>query len=280
MKSPGAEWYETSLDLTPFRPVWLFHWAQKQFLKDRQAKGGKLLDIGCGVGDFLFQAHNAGYAVTGIDFSPKFIGIARRRFAFENLYPLTLDRFIAQKPDNKYDVITFFEVMEHLDNIIDFLDSVKVLLKPGGCVACSVPNRERWRFLSPPEAWDYPPYHFTRWNPQALVNLFQSRGFCVLSVKTQPLPPLNMGWSDLVSAKLGIERAGMALARRLRAGSVDQAGVPQRSILGALTGTIAKLGVRLYVRAVLPFLGLVTLPLYLMLTRQGQEIYLLATVKE
>jgi len=242
-------------------------------------QGGRLLDIGCGVGDFLSVAHNNGYSVKGIYFTPEFIEIARRRFGFNDIYPLTLDEFVTEKPDNRYDVITFFEVMEHLDNITDFLYSVKALLEPGGCVACSVPNRERWRFLSP-EEWDYPPNHFTRWNPDALVNLFNSCGFSVLTIRTQPFTALDYGWSNLVSNKLGIQQLGMALARRLRARSVNQGGVPQRSTFSTISGTITKLGVRFYAKLLLPLLGLVTLPLWLLLRRQGEEIYLLATVKE
>lgn len=278
MKSPGPQWWRASLDLTPFRPAWLFHWAQKQFLRDMPARGGKLLDIGCGVGDFLSAAQNNGYSVAGIDFTPEFIEIARRRFDFKEVYALTLDEFVAEKSDNRYDVITFFEVMEHLDNITDFLHLVKVLLKPGGYIACSVPNRERWRFVSP-EEWDYPPNHFTQWNRRALVNLFNSCGFSVSSIKTQPLAPLDYGWSNLVSNKLGIQQLGMALARRLRARSVNQGGVPQRSASSTMSGIIAKLGVRFYIKAFLPFLGLVTLPLWLLLRSQGEEIYLLATME-
>ena len=276
MEGTDPEWYEVPLDLTPFRPVQLAYWGQSQFLKDMPAQGGRLLDIRCGMGDFLFCAQKADYSVTGIDFSPKFIDIARQRFGFEELYSLTLDEFVAEKPQNRYDVITFFDVLEHLDDISGFLQSVKGLLNPWGHVACRVPNRERWRFQSPSEEWDYPPKHFTRWNCDALTALFDNHGFSISAIKTQPLVSLDRGWFSLVSSRLGIYQLSLVLAKRLRVRSIDETGITQRSMFSMISGIMIKMGVRFYIKALLPFLGLVTLPLWLLLRRQGSEIYLLA----
>ena len=293
MKGAASEWYEAfygaAIDLTPLKSAQVL-WSQNQFLKDMPARGGQLLDIGCGVGDFLFYAQKAGYSVTGIDFSPKFIEIARQRFSFEELYSLTLDEFVAEKPKSKYDVVTFFEVLEHVDNLTDFLHSVKTLLKPGGYVACSVPDRDRWRYYS---RWllshvsqerDYPPHHLTRWNPDALANFFNKHGFSVLAIKREPPISSSLrsfgysGW--LLCSELGIQKLGILIAKRVGAREINQASVPRRSILNMLKSIVIKLGGKLYYEVLIPLLGLVLLPLWLLLRRQGASVYLLATMDE
>ena len=280
MKSPGSEWYEASLVPTPFRPVWLAHWGQRQFLKVMPARGGRLLDIGCGLGDFLFKAQKAGYSVTGIDFSPNCIEIASRRFGIKNLYPMTLEEFATEQPDNRYDVITFFEVLEHLDNVTNFLRQVKTLLKPGGYIACSVPNRAKWRFPSIIEACDYPPNHFTHWSPRSLSNLFGKYGFSILTLRPQPLISYDHGWFYLVSTKLGMQQMGSLIVRRLNPGGIAPASAPSGAAPNTASGTVIKWGMSFYVKIVLPTLGVLTLPLWVSLRRQGSVIYLLATMKE
>lgn len=293
MKSAASEWYEAfygaPIDLTPHKPAQVL-WAQNQCLKDIPAQGGRLLDIGCGVGDFLFVAQKSGYSVTGIDFSPKFIEIARQRFGFEEVYPWTLEDFVAKKPDTKYDVITFFELLEHLDNVGDFLQLVKTRLKSGGYVACSVPDRDRWRFLSKwllshvSQERDYPPHHLTRWNPDALANFFNSYGFSIQAIKREPpifrsLRSLGYGgW--LVSSELGIQKLGIVFAKRVGGEGANQASILPRSILGTIKGIVIRWGGKLYYEALVPLLGLVMLPLWLLLRRQGASIYLIATMKE
>ena len=282
MKSPGPDFYQTSLVLTSLRPVWLAHWGQKQFLKDMPARGGALLDVGCGLGDFLYKAHEAGYPVTGIDFSPNCIEIIRRRFGFEDVYPVTLQEYVSEKPAKNYDVVTFFEVLEHLDSVVDFLPLVKKLLKPGGYIACSVPNRNKWRFNSIIEECDYPPHHFTQWSPRSLTRLFENDGFDILAIRTQPLVSSDHGWFYLISCKLGIQQLGNVLISRLKSNKANdkQTGSLSRPDSGKITGKAVKTGVKLYVEVILPFLGIITFPLWVLFRRQGSVIYLLARMKE
>ena len=280
MKSPGPGFYQEALVLTSARPVWLAHWGQKQFLKDMPAENGRLLDIGCGLGDFLYKANEAGYNVSGIDFTPNCVEIVRRRFGFADIYSLTLQDFSVMKPENSYDVITFFEVLEHLDVLTDFLSLVKKLLKPGGYIACSVPNRDKWRFSSIIEECDYPPNHFTHWNPRSLTWLLENDDFSVLSIRIQPLLTLDHGWFYLIASKLGLQRLGSAVASRLQSKRTDGDSRPPASDAVTLTDRLIKLGMTTYVRIIFPFLGALTFPLWVLFRRQGSVIYLLARLKE
>jgi len=85
---------------------------------------------------------------------------------------MSLEEFYeyAKERGLKFDVITFFEVLEHQDKPREFLEMVKGLLKEGGCIAGSVPNREH---LFVETQWkcchgDYPPNHFLRFSKSSL----------------------------------------------------------------------------------------------------------------
>ncbi|MEM5815947.1 MAG: class I SAM-dependent methyltransferase [Candidatus Aenigmatarchaeota archaeon] len=145
-------------------------------------KLGRLLDVGCGDGVFLKEALKAGFEVWGIDFDSKSIGICQEKWGLKNTFVMTPQEFaeFCQKEGLKFDVITFFEVLEHQDRPREFLEAIKSMLKPGGYVAGSVPNRESWILKiggRKVNKWDFPPNHFLRFSKYALNNFYKSAGF-------------------------------------------------------------------------------------------------------
>ena len=151
----------------------------KTFFKYFPLKSGRLLDVGCGDGRFLKKAQEAGFEVWGIDFDRKSVQVCREKRGLKNVYAMSLEEFseFAEKEGLKFDVITFFEVLEHQDRPREFLEGVKRLLKPGGYIAGSVPNRES--FITEINGrrlckWDFPPNHFLRFSKHSLLNLLQS----------------------------------------------------------------------------------------------------------
>jgi SAM-dependent methyltransferase len=181
---PDARWYEQMYGgrdekLLPLEP------GHKYFLSDSLAPGrGELLDIGCGTGTFLAAARDAGYSVSGTELDRNAARFAKERLGLPRVLGLTISEFAEKYPGEKFDVVTFFEVLEHQAAPVQFLESVKACLKPGAYIALSVPNRERW--LTGPDVLDYPPNHFLRWNASALRNLLSAKGFEILSVREQP----------------------------------------------------------------------------------------------
>jgi 2-polyprenyl-3-methyl-5-hydroxy-6-metoxy-1,4-benzoquinol methylase len=147
---------------------------------------GKLLDVGCGDGRFLRHAKEQGFEVWGIDFDKKSVESARRNLGIDTVFAMSLEEFYeyAKEKNLKFDVITFFEVLEHQDKPREFLEMVKGLLKEGGYIAGSVPNRERlfveidWKYYH----GDYPPHHFLRFSKSSLEKALNFSGFKYVEV--------------------------------------------------------------------------------------------------
>lgn len=153
----------------------------RAFFKHFPLRRGSLLDVGCGDGIFLKAAQDMGFEVYGIDFDRKSVETASNRFGLNNVYSMSLDEFkdYARGKDLRFDVITFFEVLEHQDDPKRFLKNIKQLLRTGGYVAGSVPNRER--FLAGLErhtsTWDLPPHHFLWFSRNILSYFLEKEGF-------------------------------------------------------------------------------------------------------
>jgi len=188
MKNPGAEWYEKDerysfRNLNPLRKPERNH---REFLKDSQSlisKSPRLLDVGMGTGNFLAVAVDRGYDGYGLDFDRDAIEAAQTFFGLKNVYALNLDEAFQKFGAGFFDVITFFEVVEHLENPGEFLEKAKKLLKPDGYMAISVPHRRNFEFM---KVHDKPPRHLTRWNETAMRNFLAQHGFSVVRFKAIP----------------------------------------------------------------------------------------------
>ncbi len=153
---------------------------------------GSLLDIGCGDGIFLKYAKEAGFEVWGIDFDRKSVEVAKRKLGLDTIFATNLEEFYkyAKSKNLRFDVITFFEVLEHQDRPKEFLQIVKELLKEGGYIAGSVPNRQRlfaqleWKYYNP----DYPPHHFLRFSKVSLEKALKLNGFSSIEVYKLDFP--------------------------------------------------------------------------------------------
>lgn len=88
----------------------------------------RLLDIGCAFGDFLAYANNLGWDVSGADISPHLVAEARKRGFTVHEGDLAE---IGLSPES-YDVVTMWDVIEHLNDPQGFLKTIRPLLKPNG----------------------------------------------------------------------------------------------------------------------------------------------------
>lgn len=100
------------------------------------AKGARLLDLGCSIGLFMEVAQQNDFEVVGLELETEACEYARS--AGLNVTAQTLAE--ADYPDNSFDVITLFGVLEHLQHPDEVLKDVVRCLKPGGALMAIVPN--------------------------------------------------------------------------------------------------------------------------------------------
>lgn len=98
--------------------------------------GKKLLDIGCGTGDFLKIAQQNNWDITGIEPNGRARTIANKK---TNNLVYGAEKLIKLEPKS-FDVITLWHVLEHLPNFKEQILILKNLLKPNGALIIAVPN--------------------------------------------------------------------------------------------------------------------------------------------
>ncbi len=142
-------------------------------------KNLEILDIGCAAGYFLEVAKRNGFNVYGIEISKEASAFANKEFGIKIIAP----DLLSISSENKYDVITMFQVLEHLPFPKEQLMKVYDLLKPGGILFIEVPN-----FFSVDTLFDFEikkrvfsvPYHLSLFSPRGLKQLINSVGFKII----------------------------------------------------------------------------------------------------
>jgi SAM-dependent methyltransferase len=146
----------------------------------RGIAAGRLLDVGCGDGDFLLLMRRRGWDVRGCDTSPAAIGRARGRGVDVQQGSVATAAF----PDAFFDAVTLWHVLEHLADPVSELNEVARILKPDGVLAIEVPNAGSPTFRLCGSRWfplDVPRHlmHFTR---TSITELLRRCGFEIVSL--------------------------------------------------------------------------------------------------
>ena len=141
------------------------------------APPGRLVEVGPATGRFLSIANQAGYQVLGIE---------QDRGCVEHITSaLNLDVKFSDTPSDELsrldncDVIVAWHVIEHLQNLRDFVSAAaNALSKPRGVVIVSTPNPEAWSFKLFAKYWIHldAPRHLTLIPLQALDRLMEEHG--------------------------------------------------------------------------------------------------------
>jgi SAM-dependent methyltransferase len=98
---------------------------------------GHVLDVGCATGLFLHEMQLGGWQATGVEPSASAADYARQRFTLDIFQGLLSD---APLPAGSFDVVTFWDVLEHTFSPLDDLKKAAQLTCPGGLVVITVPN--------------------------------------------------------------------------------------------------------------------------------------------
>ncbi len=147
-------------------------------LASRDLPVGKLLDIGCGVGDFLHVAENKGWQCTGVEPSEEAREIARQRIKGDLLYSEDLE----QLSDQSFDLITMWHVLEHVDDLKWQVAQLQRLIKPNGRIVIAVPNYRSYdgRFYNAYWAAYDVPRHLNHFNKTVITKMFKTSGLSLV----------------------------------------------------------------------------------------------------
>ncbi len=187
-------------DYAPFRTAiedepsvlmrWIRGYKMRQLRKtvERYVKQpGQILDVGCATGIFLNEMAQAGWEAKGVELVPSAAEYARQRFGLDIYQGQLTD---APYPDGSFDVITFWDVLEHTFSPRRTLEKSAALLRPGGIIAINIPNWDSFdRKLFGPQWIGYdPPRHLYVFPHNVLETLLNEYGFQVLGWET-PITP-------------------------------------------------------------------------------------------
>ena len=128
-----------------------------------------VLDVGCGSGDFLDQARHAGLRTFGLELSPS--AAAKARAKGHRIFDKLLHQLPADTCPGGFDLITLFQVLEHVPDPVGTLKHASAHLKPGGYLSIAVPSRSGIYRLMQWDPTQWPPHHISRWRLHDLKTL-------------------------------------------------------------------------------------------------------------
>ena len=143
----------------------------------------KLLDVGCGTGDFLQVAKQNNWIVSGIEPNEKARIIANTK---TNNSVFEVEHLLRISP-NSFDVITLWHVLEHLPKLGEHISILKSILKPKGFLIIAVPNYKSYDAKYYKEFWAAfdAPRHFWHFSQQSISSLVEKENMKV--VQTLPM---------------------------------------------------------------------------------------------
>lgn len=216
----SALWWDEN---GPFRPLHRLNPLRLRYIRDRLVshfgrqendltplKNLKVLDIGCGGGLVCEPLARLGADVTGIDADEQAIAVARKHSEKSGLSRVPANASpVCAMPDwagtvqyktaaaedlaagkEKFDAVLALEIVEHVDNLDDFIQSCTQLCKPGGVLIFSTLNRTPKSFLLGIVAAEY----FLRWVPRGTHDWkkFVRPSELAASLRHSGLKPVNM----------------------------------------------------------------------------------------
>ena len=145
----AAKWWDPDGE---FKPLHQINPLRVDFINERaNLEGIKVLDVGCGGGILAEALSKLGAKVTGIDASEQTIGVAQNHSnavgSDVSYYQTTIEEFIANKPEEKFDVITCLEMLEHVPSPGEIIKTCSTILKDDGDIFFSTINRNPRSYL-------------------------------------------------------------------------------------------------------------------------------------
>jgi 2-polyprenyl-3-methyl-5-hydroxy-6-metoxy-1,4-benzoquinol methylase len=146
-----------------------------QIIENLYPNGNKILDIGCGTGDFLGEIKKKNWIVAGIEPNEKAKKSANETFNI-SVYD---ESYLSMPLIEPFSIITMWHVLEHVHHLKNRVLEIFQLLKSGGHAIIAVPNHNSWdanHYKNFWAAYDVP-RHLSHFSAEVIKKLFQQQGF-------------------------------------------------------------------------------------------------------
>lgn len=117
------------------------YWGVSKALKDSNINyGASVLEVGSGLGYFTYALHKDGYKADGVEYSDTATNFAKKYFG--DFYTCGTIEEYAKTHKEQYDVVIATEVIEHVEDPVSFIGAFLEVLKPGGKIIITTPNKD------------------------------------------------------------------------------------------------------------------------------------------
>ncbi|MFA4890000.1 MAG: class I SAM-dependent methyltransferase, partial [Candidatus Omnitrophota bacterium] len=148
---------------------------------EKYSSGKKILDIGCAMGLFLEAAQMRGWDPYGIEVSEYAANIAKDKFGSRVTIGKLED---TDFPPESFDVVTMFDVIEHMLLPVEPLQRILKILRPQGLLAISTINTESLSCKLMRLAWPhFKSEHANYFSPFNIKLVLDRAGFRILEIK-------------------------------------------------------------------------------------------------
>ncbi len=156
------------------------HKLRFKFIK-KYIKSGKLFDLGAGWGHFMLAGKELGYDVYGVE-------ISEQPYLYcVNDLKLPVDHidFFKMDETKKFDVITMWDVLEHIDQASPFLEKCNKLTNPGGYLFLQVPQIDSYFAKKHKDNWKMMGLdHVNYFGKKTITKILEKNGYEVLKIKS------------------------------------------------------------------------------------------------
>ena len=159
------------------------------------AKTGRWLDIGCSAGFVVKVAQDLGYDAYGVDVESHGIDFARNTLGLKNVSQGMLED--QNYPDEFFDVISIYDVIEHVPDLNKFVTEISRILTKEGVLDIRTPDEGHWAVPKDRSKWNavIPSEHLYYFNSKTLTMLLQQHGLKMIKHKFNFKPTLKMYFS-------------------------------------------------------------------------------------
>lgn len=153
---------------------------------------GRWLDVGCSACFVVLAAHEAGFEAFGVDVESWGVEYGKAELGLKNLSQGALEE--QNYPDNFFNVISMYDVIEHVPDLNSYVSELKRILAPNGILDIRTPDVEHWKVPKDLKSWEavIPSEHLYNFSYKTLAQLLNNHDFKITQKRFNLKPGLKV----------------------------------------------------------------------------------------